>query len=93
MADYLVRVELFGAGGDEYQALHEAMSRLGFSRTMVFDQGEVMALPIGTYIGSSSHSTSTVRDLVKQVANPQSTKQAAIFVCRYDDWSAFLYRD
>lgn len=94
MAEYMVRVELFKAEGDDYSDLHEGMSALGLERTVTFSDGKRHQLPIGTYFGSSAASTGELRDRVRSVANPQSPyKDAAIFVCQSADWSAWLYVD
>ncbi|PRA53201.1 MULTISPECIES: DUF2622 domain-containing protein [Pseudomonas] len=95
MAQYLVRVELFGANGEGYEDLHEKMEALGLKRSVVFDDGKTYAMPIGTYFGSSSLDSGSLRDKVRIVSKPLSpTKEAAIFACQVQDqhWSAFLYQ-
>ena len=94
MPQYLVRVELFGADGENYEILHEKMELLGLSRTITFSDGKNYALPIGTYFGSNQSSPTQLRDAVRSAANPQSPhKGAAVFVCQSSDWSAWLYED
>ena len=94
MANYMVRVELFKANGEDYSDLHEKMEAIGLKRTVVFDDGKTYDMPIGTYFGTSNLSTSVLRDRVKSISDPLSSRQSAsIFLCRVQDqeWSAFLY--
>jgi len=91
MAEYLVRVEIFSADGDNYEELHKGMARLGFNRTVNFSDGSLRVLPIGTYVGNSSHSSTAIRDQVKLIADKQSSKGASVFVALISDWSAVLY--
>jgi hypothetical protein len=94
MAQYLVRVELFGASSDDYERLHANMDATGIEREVSFSDGSRRQMPSGTYFGLSGLSVSSVRDRVKTFANPLSPqKEAAIFVCQIKDeeWSAFLY--
>lgn len=94
MAEYMARVELFRADGEDYADLHEKMESLGLKRTVRFDDGKTYDMPIGTYFGTSSLSTSVLRDRVKSISDPLTSRQSAsIFLCRVQDqeWSAFLY--
>ncbi|QLG93557.1 DUF2622 domain-containing protein [Pseudomonas yamanorum] len=94
MAQYLVRVELFGASSDDYERLHANMDAMGIEREVSFSDGSRRQMPSGTYFGPSSLDVSSVRDRVKTFANPLSPdKEAAIFACQIKDgeWSAFLY--
>lgn len=91
MANFLVRVEIFNANSENYEALHKGMAGIGFSKTVTFTDGSLRDLPIGTYFGSSNSIPDIIRDQVKVVANPQSSKAAAVFVAQVSDWSAFLY--
>jgi len=94
MPKYLVRVELFHAKGDDYSALHEGMASLGLDRTATFDDGKKYKLPTGTYLGENASSQVQLRDKVCKAANPHSPhKDAAVFVCQADGWSAWLYAD
>ena len=94
MAQYLVRVELFGASSDDYERLHANMDAMGIEREVSFSDGSKRQMPSGTYFGPSSLDVSSVRDRIKVFANPLSPqKDAAIFLCQVkdDEWSAFLY--
>jgi hypothetical protein len=91
MAEYMVRVELFRAEGDEYKELHERMELLGLKRTVVYEDGSVRKLPIGTYFGSSSFGISDIRDRVRAIATPLSPPAGpSIFVSESQTWMAFL---
>lgn len=94
MPHYMVRVELFGAGADEYERLHANMDAIGIKREVVFTGGVRHQMPAGTYYGSNALDVTSVRDRVQRFANPLSPhKNAAIFVCeaKENQWSAFLY--
>ena len=91
MTAYLVRVELFGAGPNDYESLHESMKSKGFTREVSYETGEIQKLPIGTYVGYSHLSAVGVRDEVMAISSPFSTKTASIFVCDYNNWAAHLY--
>ncbi|BEK74077.1 MULTISPECIES: hypothetical protein [Enterobacter cloacae complex] len=91
MADYLARVELFGANSEHYETLHESMKGLGFDKTIVYSDGTVKNLPTGTYVGTLNNEVGVVRDNIRRVADPLSTKEAAVFVCDFVNWASFLY--
>ncbi|WP_182056544.1 type V toxin-antitoxin system endoribonuclease antitoxin GhoS [Pantoea sp. ME81] len=91
MADYLVRVEIFDASGEDYENLHKSMAAYGFKKTIVGDSGNEKQLPTGTYVGIRSEAAHEVRDKVKSISKPYSSKDPAIFVCRFDVWSGYLY--
>ncbi|QXI03671.1 hypothetical protein HU718_016670 [Pseudomonas tensinigenes] len=91
MAEYLVRVELFRAEGDEYRELHEKMELLGLKRTVTYGDGSVRRLPIGTYFGSSNLDLNEVRDRVKTISTPLSPPNGpSIIVAESKNWAAFL---
>jgi hypothetical protein len=94
MPHFMVRVELFGAGAEEYERLHANMDAMGIEREVVFTGGVRHQMPAGTYFGSSALGATAVRDKVQRFANPLFPhREAAIFVCEAKDnqWSAFLY--
>ncbi|AYA39959.1 type V toxin-antitoxin system endoribonuclease antitoxin GhoS [Xenorhabdus nematophila] len=91
MKNYLVRVEIFGASQKEYNYLNGSMKIIDFNNVIRYNNGEIMALPTGTYIGLSLNSANEIRDKVRQLATPLSSKAPAVFVCQYGEWSAFLY--
>lgn len=93
MADYLVRVELFDADSDEYEKLYEGMKSLGFKKTIQANGSPLRMLPTGTYVGTSQSAVADVRDWIRKVADPLSSKAAAIFVCEFTNWASYLYTD
>ncbi|WP_122663531.1 hypothetical protein [Pseudomonas viridiflava] len=91
MAEFMVRVELFRAEGDEYKELHEKMELLGLKRTVKFEDGSLRRLPIGTYFGISNFEIHTLRDKVRAIATPLSSSSGpSILVSESQTWSAFL---
>lgn len=73
MTSFTTRVELHGATGDDYERLHEAMARAGFTRTIagVDANGKsgTWHLPTAEYDLSSTSTCSQVRDLAKGIAD------------------------
>ncbi|WP_313025585.1 hypothetical protein [Pseudomonas lopnurensis] len=49
MTNYTVRVVLIDAEWDDYEQLHEAMGRKGFTRTIADGDGKVYQLPDAEY--------------------------------------------
>lgn len=69
MAAYLARVELFGKPSwEDFDRLHAAMGRKGFSKTIKADTGVVYDLPNGTYYRETSADLNTVTDDAKAAA-------------------------
>lgn len=94
MAEFMARVELFRADGEEYKDLHEKMEAIGLKRTVIFDDGKKYAMPIGTYFGSSSLSAASLRERILGFATPLSSPGGpSIFVCQSQEWSARLFTD
>ena len=52
MAQFIVRIELHGAKGEDYSKLHSAMGHHGFLRTLTGTDGIVYLLPTAEYIRS-----------------------------------------
>jgi hypothetical protein len=57
MANYVARIELHNASYDDYEALHAAADRRGFSRTIAADGGARYQLPTGTYVAAGTNAT------------------------------------
>jgi hypothetical protein len=93
MADFIVRVELFRADGDEYEKLYEKMKVIGFSKTVTFSDGRNYKLPTGTYLGSKQGSAESIRIKISELANPLSVGSASVLVCESKDWSAYLFAE
>ncbi len=82
MANFITRVELHGAIERDYIALHEAMGREGFSRTITSGLGVASYLPTAEYHFSGYASQNDVLQRAKRAA--QSTNHAAsIIVVEY----------
>jgi len=91
MAEYFARVELFGADGEKYETLHEKMESIGFLRTVMYSDGKSQALPSGSYAGVKTSDLNQIREQISGVADPLSSKNASVFVCKLDGWAAYLY--
>ncbi|WP_340608584.1 type V toxin-antitoxin system endoribonuclease antitoxin GhoS [Xenorhabdus bharatensis] len=91
MANYLIRVEIYGAGSREINALNESLKIIDFHKNVVFQNGNIMALPAGTFVGKSLNTAAEIRDKVYKLASPLSARNPSIFVCQYNEWSAYLY--
>jgi hypothetical protein len=48
--NYIARVELHRADGEDYETLHDEMKKRGFSRTITSDEENTFKLPTGTYV-------------------------------------------
>jgi hypothetical protein len=57
MANYVARIELHNANYDDYETLHAAANRRGFSRTISADHGGRYQLPTGTYVAEGTNAT------------------------------------
>lgn len=64
----IARVELPDEPKGDYDVLHEAMRRAGFSRTIVGDSGRRWHLPHAVYTRRSSEDPVTLRDRVARLA-------------------------
>lgn len=90
MANFLVRVELYDASSEHYDAMYERMRAIGFYKE-VNQNNKVYDLPTGTYFGTFSDNAESVRRSVSAIADKLSSKSASVFVCSFDDWAGFLY--
>jgi hypothetical protein len=79
MAQFTVRVELHRADEDDYETLHDAMERRGFSRLITSDDGEVYHLPWAEYNMQDSVTRAQVLTLAKAAAN-ETGKNYAVLV-------------
>ena len=57
MAQFITRVELYEAKGEDYVRLHAAMDGRGFKRTIVLEDDSVCLLPTAEYLLLSSSLT------------------------------------
>jgi hypothetical protein len=68
MAGFTTRVELHYANAEDYQKLHEAMKKQGFSRTINGDNGITYHLPTAEYLYYGEITASSVVDKAKVAA-------------------------
>lgn len=69
MSTYIVRVELHGASGSDYNELHDAMKSSGFSRNIVSSEGRAYQLPTAEYVANSPEEASKVCDIAYSIAS------------------------
>jgi hypothetical protein len=69
MPTYIVRVELRNyASSDQYTQLHDAMGKVGFSRTIAGPDGSKYRLPTAEYCIISAHTAKSLTDMVYSIA-------------------------
>ena len=83
MANYMARIELREATGEDYERLDAAMQRRGYLRTMPGEDGASYQLPTGTYYVTGSSATLEVALRAAVDAAEEAGKQAAVMVT---DW-------
>jgi hypothetical protein len=74
MANYLARVELHKATNDDYETLHEAMKRRGFTRIIVSNERKKYRLPTGTYVVEGTSATLEQADNAATAAAAETGK-------------------
>ncbi|HXP67887.1 MAG TPA: type V toxin-antitoxin system endoribonuclease antitoxin GhoS [Candidatus Dormibacteraeota bacterium] len=85
MANYIARVELHKASDDDYEELHDEMSKRGFTRTIKGDNGSTYHLPTGTYaVANSSVMLQTACDAAIEAAK-ETGKAYSLIVA---DWGS-----
>lgn len=90
MANYFVRIEMYDAGIEQYEALHDAMELLHMNKYF-HDGTNLKALPDGTYTGISHLTSAQLRDSIMKISSPLSSKVPSIFVCDFNSWASHLY--
>jgi hypothetical protein len=78
MANFTVRVELHYAVEADYQTLHAAMERVGFSRFITSDDGITYHLPLAEYNRDGNLTRSQVLESAKTAANATGKKYAVL---------------
>ena len=78
MPNFTVRVELHQATWDDYETLHAAMERSGFSRLITSDDGKTYHLPLAEYNASGSLDSSRVRDIAWAAAKTTGKKSSVL---------------
>ncbi|HEY6419992.1 MAG TPA: type V toxin-antitoxin system endoribonuclease antitoxin GhoS [Candidatus Binataceae bacterium] len=88
MAQFTVRVELHEAQWTDYNTLHAAMERLGFSRLIKGDDGHTYQLPWAEYDGAANLSSLQVLALAQTAANTTGKKNSVLVTeAKYRAWS------
>jgi hypothetical protein len=80
MANYISRVELHSASYEDYETLHGAMQRQGYSRTIVGDDGATYNLPTGTYDVSGTTASLAQALNAAEAAAKETKKKYSIIV-------------
>lgn len=78
MADFTVRVELHQGTWTDYEALHAAMEKRGFSRVITSSEGRTYQLPLAEYNGSATLTSSQIRDIARAAADTTGRKNAVL---------------
>lgn len=78
MAKFTTRVELHRAYEDDYEVLHAAMERRGFSRQIRSGDGVTYHLPTAEYDYSGNKTRNQVLDLAKAAASETNKKYAVL---------------
>ena len=81
MAQFMVRVELYGADEDDYETLHKAMEGEGFSRQISSADDVLYHLPTAEYYREGELSKQDVLDEAKD-AVAKTKKKGGILVTR-----------
>ncbi len=88
MAQFTVRVELHDAQWTDYNTLHAAMERQGFSRLIKGDDGRIYQLPWAEYDREANLTSMQVLAFAQSAANATG-KRNSVFVteARTRAWS------
>lgn len=78
MARFTTRVELHNADEDDYEQLHAAMEREGFSRTIVSGDGTTYHLPTAEYDRQGNLTRDEVLESAKRSANKTGCSYAVL---------------
>jgi Endoribonuclease GhoS len=78
MPQYICRVELHDAVWSDYNKLHEAMKREGFSQTIAADDGAIYELPPAEYNYVGQENRVQVLEKVKRTARTVKPSFAAL---------------
>jgi hypothetical protein len=82
MASFITRVELHAASERDYENLHVAMRKQGFSRTITSDAGKIYNLPPAEYHLSDNIARSEVLKRAKSAA-ASTGRSAEVVVVEY----------
>jgi hypothetical protein len=85
MANYLASVELYLAGPEDHERLHDTMRQRGYVREIAGEDGATYQLPAGTYMVTGSSAMLHVALSAAVDAANETGKRAAVMVT---DWSS-----
>lgn len=85
MANYVARIELHSATYDDYETLHAAASRRGFTRVIVANDGVKYQLPTGTYVAEA---TTATLEQAYDAARAAATETRKAFWVVVADWAS-----
>jgi hypothetical protein len=78
MSQFITRVELHHATADDYETLHAAMARAGFSRTIQGSDGVTYHLPWAEYYANTTSTIEQVRSAAVSAANTTGRTSAVL---------------
>jgi len=78
MSQFTVRVELHEAQWADYETLHAAMARQGFSRQIKSDEGRTYDLPWAEYDGSGNLTSTQVLNIAQNAAATTGKKNSVL---------------
>jgi len=88
MAQFTVRIELHDAQWTDYNTLHAAMERQGFSRLIKGDDGHTYQLPCAEYDAAANLTSMQVLALAQSAANTTGKKKSVLVTeAKYRAWS------
>ena len=88
MNSYTVRIELDSNNYPDFEILHKAMSSLGFSKTIVSDEGKEYYLPKAEYNILTQYNKSDVLGLAKKaVTNTGKSAEILVTEAKARTWS------
>ena len=79
MAKFITRIELHHANYADYETLHAAMERNGFTRTILGNDGVTYKLPTAEYYCEGNYTRQAVLDSAKHAAD-STRKSYAVLV-------------
>ena len=78
MSLFTVRIELHDAQWSDYEGLHSAMQRQGFSRRITSDDRQQYHMPWAEYNGAAALSSLQVLNIAQVAANSTGKKHAVL---------------
>lgn len=89
MIDFITRIELRDASIAQYELLHTAMARQGFSRTVITDTGKKLHLPWAEYYMQSVKTLAQVLESAKLAVGTTGVASYSVLVNRTTGWTSF----